>query len=152
MLNKIKKILDKNSIKYALKHHEPVYTSEQAAEVRGDTLEQGAKAIIMKTKKDFVLVVISGKRKINSKKLKKILNSKNLSFADKEKVKEFGLESGSVPPFGSVIGLKTYVDKSLTENEEIAFNAGSLTDSIKMKLKDYLKIENPVIEEFSIIE
>lgn len=149
ILKKIKKLLDKKNIQYKLKHHEPVYTSEQAAKVRGDKLEQGAKAIIMKTKNDFIFAVISGAKKIDSKKLKKIVKSKNLSFVDKEKVKEFGLESGSVPPFGSIIGLQTYVDKSLTENEEIAFNAGSLTDSIKMRLKDYLKVENPIVGDFS---
>ena len=65
------------------------------------------------------------------------------------KVKSLGLRPGSVPPFGSVIGLKTYVDKSLLENEEISFNAGSLTDSIKMRLKDYLSVENPTVEDFS---
>ena len=59
------------------------------------------------------------------------------------------MQPGSVPPFGSVIGLKTYVDRSLLENEEISFNAGSLTNSIKMKLKDYLNVEKPVIEDFS---
>jgi Ala-tRNA(Pro) deacylase len=149
MLEKIKELLDKRNIKYSIKHHEPVYTSEQAAKVRGDNLKQGAKAIIMKTKEDYVLVVISGGRKIDSKKLKKLLSTRNLSFADREKVQELGLESGSVSPFGSVIGLKTYVDKSLLKNKEIAFNAGSLTNSIKMKLKDYLDVEKPIVADFS---
>ena len=149
VFEKIKEILNASGIKYSLKHHEPVYTSEQASRVRGDELKQGAKAIIMSTGESFVLAVLSAERKINSKKLKKILKTKNLSFAGSDKVKSFGLESGSVLPFGRILGLKTYVDKSLLENEEISFNAGSLTDSIKMKLKDYLAIEKPIIADFS---
>ena len=149
VFEKIKRILDEKNIKYALKAHEPVYTSEQAAKARGDSLKQGAKAMIVKTDKDFVLLVLSAEKRIDSKKVKKILNSKNTSFADVEKVKSFGLVPGSVPPFGSVIGLKTYVDKSLLENEEISFNAGSLTNSIKMKLKDDLQVENPIVSDFS---
>lgn len=149
VFDKIKKILDGKGIKYSTKHHESVYTSEQAAAVRGDSLKQGAKAMIVKTDKEFVLAVLSAEKKIDSKKLKKILHSKNTSFADVVKVKSLGLQPGSVPPFGSVIGLKTYVDKSLLENEEISFNAGSLTDSIKMRLKDYLSVENPTVEDFS---
>jgi len=149
VFEKIKELLNSSGAEYSLKHHEPVYTSEQASRVRGDKLKQGAKAIIINTDNGFVLVVLSAERKINSKKLKKILKSKSLSFASHDKVKSFGLESGSVPPFGSFLGLKTYVDKSLLENEEISFNAGSLTDSIKMKLKDYLDIEKPVIADFS---
>lgn len=149
IFEKIKDVLDQANLEYSVKHHEPVYTSEQAAEIRGDKLKQGAKAIIMKASENFVLIVISAERKINSKKLKKILKSKDLSFARSDKLRDLGLESGSVPPFGSVLGLKTYVDKSLLKNEEISFNAGSLTDSMKMKLKDYLKIEKPFVEDFS---
>ncbi len=149
VFEKIKRILDEGNVKYSVKRHDPTYTSEQAAAARGDSLKQGAKAMIVKADKEFVLMVLSAEKKIDSKKLKKVLKSKNTSFADVEKVKSFNLVPGAVPPFGSVIGLKTYVDKSLLENEDISFNAGSLTNSIKMKLKDYLKIENPIIEDFS---
>ena len=149
IFEKIKEFLNQSEIKYSVKHHEPVYTSEQAAKIRGDELKQGAKAIIMEADRNFVLIVLSADRKINSKKLKKILNSKKLSFASPEKLKSFNLEPGDVPPFGSILGLETYVDKSLLENEDISFNAGSLTDSIKMKLKDYIKIEKPFIQDFS---
>jgi Ala-tRNA(Pro) deacylase len=149
VFEKIKKILDEKKLKYSVKVHEPVYTSKQAAKVRGDKLKQGAKAIIMKTAKGFVLVVLSAERKIDSKKLRKVLDSKKISFANLEELKIFALVPGSVPPFGSVLGLKTYVDKSLLENKEISFNAGSLTNSIMLNLKDYLAVENPIIEDFS---
>lgn len=149
VFEKVKRILNEKNIKYTLKSHEATYTSEQAAKARGDSLKQGAKAMIVKTDKDFVLLVLSAEKRIDSKKVKKMLNSKNLSFADINKLKEFGLVPGAVPPLGSILGLKTYVDKSLLENEEISFNAGSLTNSIKMKLKDYLNVENPAIEDFS---
>ena len=149
VFEKIKKILDANKVKYSVKHHEPVYTSEQAAKARGDNIKQGAKAIIMKTDKEFVLLVLSAEKRIDSKKVKVLLGSKSVSFADVDKVKSLGLQPGSVPPFGSVLGLKTYVDRSLLENKEISFNAGSLTDSITLSLKDYLDIENPIISDFS---
>src|SRR3989304_1738499 len=102
IFEKIKSILDEKKIKYKSKYHEPVYTSEQAAMARGDNLKQGAKAIIMKVDKDFVLLVLSAEKRIDSKKLKKMLNSKRLSFADLNEVKSFDLVPGSVPPFGSV--------------------------------------------------
>jgi len=146
---KIKELLDKNNIQYSVKHHEPLFTSEQAAKVRGDSLKQGAKSIVMKSKDKYFLIVISAAKKINSKKLKKILNVKSLSFISEEELEKItGLKTGAIPPFGSILNLKTYVDKSLLENKEIAFNAGSRTDSIKMKLKDYLEIEKPIIADF----
>src|SRR3989338_7497626 len=141
IFEKIKKILDERGLEYSVKTHEPVYTSEQAAKVRGQSLKQGAKAIILRTDDNFVLAVLSAEKKIDSKKLRRILGSKKISFADVEKLKTYGLQPGSVPPFGSILGLKTYVDKSLLENNEISFNAGSLTNSITLRLRDYLNVE-----------
>jgi len=149
IFERIKRILDEDGLKYSVKTHEPVYTSEQAAKVRGQSLKQGAKAIILRTDDNFVLAVLSAEKKIDSKKLRRILGSKKISFADVEKLKTYGLQPGSVPPFGSILGLKTYVDKSLLENNEISFNAGSLTNSITLRLRDYLNVENPIIEDFS---
>ena len=48
-----------------------------------------------------------------------------------------GCESGGVPPFGNVFNLPLYIDHSLLENEFMAFNAGSLTDSMRIATKDY---------------
>jgi Ala-tRNA(Pro) deacylase len=105
IFEKIKKILDEKGLKYSLKHHEPVYTSQQASEVRGDPLKQGAKAMIIRTEKGFFLAVLSSAKKIDSKKLKKVLRVKSTTFASVEEVKSFKLVPGSVPPFGSVLGL-----------------------------------------------
>ena len=149
VLEKIKKLLDENKVEYKTKHHEPTRTSEESAKARGDNIKQGAKAIIINADDEFVLAVLSAERKIDSKKLRKILEAKKTSFADSDFLKSLNLEQGNVPPFGSVIGLKTYADKSLLENKEISFNAGSLTDSISMRLEDYLAVEKPTVAEFS---
>jgi prolyl-tRNA editing enzyme YbaK/EbsC (Cys-tRNA(Pro) deacylase) len=61
-----------------------------------------------------------------------------------------GLVSGSVPPFGTpVLDLPLYVDRSILENEKIAFNAGSLTDSMIMSMKDYVRIAAFEVFDFS---
>ena len=60
-----------------------------------------------------------------------------------------GCVKGSVPPFGSVLGLKTYCDPKLAENELIHFNAGSLTDSVTMPYADYARIENPTFVDIT---
>ncbi len=64
-----------------------------------------------------------------------------------------GLEPGSVPPFGKpLIDLELFVDNSILKNEKIAFNAGSLTDSIVMRREDYINLSNPGIFDFSVQE
>lgn len=54
------------------------------------------------------------------------------------------LVSGSVPPFGKpILDFELFVDNSICENKVICFNAGSLEDSVKMKVEDYLKVAKP---------
>jgi len=138
------KTLKANSVKFEELEHEPVFTSEQAARVRGLSLDSGAKSLLLKADNDFILVVLPGSRKINSKKLKTKLAVKNLRFAAPEDVKlQMHCEIGACYPLGSIAKLVTYVDKSLFDQTSISFNPGVHTKSIKMSLKDYLNIENP---------
>ena len=85
--NQLKELLVTNNIKFNLMTHEPAKTSEESAKIRNTTLESGAKALVLKTDKEFVLLVISAALKFNSKQAKKILKTKNLSFADLEQVR-----------------------------------------------------------------
>ncbi|MBS3116348.1 hypothetical protein J4421_02005 [Candidatus Woesearchaeota archaeon] len=150
--DKIIELLDKNNILYSIKNHPPTRTSEEAALHRGEPLKIGAKALIIKGKDQFYLTVIPADRKLDTKKLKKILQSKSLRFATEEELKELtDLVPGSVPPFGNLLNLPMLVDKTLLEEEYMAFNAGSLTTSIKMKVKDYVRLLSPQFAEFSFL-
>ncbi|MFC1722869.1 YbaK/EbsC family protein [Nanoarchaeota archaeon] len=146
---KIKQLLEEKGIEYEFKEHEAVRTSEEAAAVRGDDLKIGAKALVFKAGDRFVMCVLSAAKKIDSKRLKKILGTKKLRFATPEEVmNKTGCEPGGVPPFGNVFELDVYVDKSLLENEFMAFNAGERTKSLRMKTEDYLQLVRPEVREF----
>ncbi|MBN1502750.1 aspartate--tRNA ligase [Candidatus Woesearchaeota archaeon] len=149
VFNEIRNLLIKDNIKYKEYHHKPVYTSEQAAKIRGTKLEQGAKALIFKTSKGYIMVVISAAKKIDSDKLKKILKVEKLQLANAKEVKKItGLSIGAMPPFGNLFDMKAYVDESLEKQKEIVFNAGSHTNSIKMKYKDWEKVVKPLVRDF----
>lgn len=149
--NKICHFLKDNNIFFKSINHSPTFTSEESAKVRGEDLSIGGKALLMKVDEIFSLFVLSASKKLNSKKLKKSLKSKILRFSTREELFEITkLVPGCVPPFGEpILPLKLYVDKSILENSKIAFNAGSLTDSIVLEMKDYLSIAKPEIMEFS---
>jgi Ala-tRNA(Pro) deacylase len=113
-------------------------------------LESGAKAMIVKLDKDFCMIVISAILKFNNKTAKKLLNTKNLRFVNTDELKSLTkCIPGAVPPFGSLFGLKTYLDKSLIDQgETVSFNAGMRTRSVVMKTNDYIEIEKPEIVNF----
>jgi len=151
-LKLIKELLDRHGIPYEVSEHEPVYTSEQAAKVRGVELKTGVKALVLKTEEGkFVTGLIAADKKTDLKKLAKIVGTKKLRLASPQEVlKITGCEVGSVQPFGNLHGLPTYLDSSILENDMVNFNAGLHTVSIQMKAKDLIKAIRPIIEKFSI--
>ena len=147
---KIITFLEKNKISYQQKEHPPTYTSEQSATYRNEPLKIGAKALILKTDTEFIMCVISAAKKLDSKKVKEKVKSKKLRFATIEEVKKITFcVPGAIPPFGNIFNINTLVDKSIEENEDIAFNAGSLTNSIKIKSAEYRRALKPVIVDIS---
>jgi Ala-tRNA(Pro) deacylase len=137
--------------------HEHVHRSEDAAKIRGNKIEQAAKAIILKIRHkkskeyEFIQCVISGHRKIDLKKLKVLLNLDNASLASPEEVLEkTNCTVGSVPPFGIIFGLRMFIENSVTEQEFIFFSAGTHNDSIKMRSADYLNVLNVETSDFCL--
>jgi Ala-tRNA(Pro) deacylase len=82
---------------------------------------------------------------LNSRAIKDHFDVRRTRFATREELLQLtSCVPGSVPPFGEpILPLELYLDSSIIENEKIAFNAGSLTDSIIMMVKDYLRLANP---------
>ena len=150
-LRSIMELLDRRKILYTVSEHEPVYTSEQAAKVRRVELKTGVKALVLRTKEGaFVMGLVAADRRIDLKKLAKVVGTKSLGLASpKEVLKTTGCEVGAVHPFGNLHGLPTYMDASVLENGSVNFNAGLHTVSVQMKAKDLVKAIGPVIEEFS---
>jgi prolyl-tRNA editing enzyme YbaK/EbsC (Cys-tRNA(Pro) deacylase) len=151
MFEKIKEWLTSQSIEYKEVRHKPTRTSDEAAKARGIDLSTGGKAIVLKIDDTFILCVLSAAKKLDSGALKKYFRAKKLRFANRDELLELtGLVPGSVPPFSKpLIDLELFVDNSIVKNELIAFNAGSLTDSIIMSVQDYLKVSNPTVIDFS---
>ena len=152
VFNKICLFLNEKNITYKSVQHEATFTSEESAKARGEDLSIGGKAILMKVDSEFKLYVLSAAKKINSKQIKEFHKAKNIRFANKEELLDLtGLVPGSVPPFGKpILPFDLIVDDSIFKNEKIAFNAGSLTNSIVMSVNDYFKVAEPIRFNFSL--
>lgn len=130
--------------------HDPVYTSEEAAAIRGTTLSSGAKALVCKADDRFVMIVLPADRKLASKLVRKSAGIKSLRFATKEEVLELtGLTPGSIPPFGSLFDLPTWCDAGLVDQPRINFNAGDHAISISLALTEYQRVEQPRLGQFA---
>lgn len=150
---KIAELLAKCDAWHETFEHEPVRTSEQAAQIRhGYTLHQGAKAILARIKvnesdKFFVMLVFPGDMQFDKSKVKKYFHARDIRFATEAEVAELtnGILPGGVPPFGNLFGLRVIADPHLFENDKIIFNAGDRRFSVAMTAEDYKRIVSPEI-------
>jgi nondiscriminating aspartyl-tRNA synthetase len=149
--NEIVRLLKRNEMEYNHKKHEPTPTSEDSARVRGTKPEEGIKAIILKGKssKENYQFNVPSHMKLDIKKVKQIVGEA-CEFEDPEIIKKrYGIVIGGVPPFGNLLGIKTYFDKRIAEEKTAAFNCGMQEESIVMKSEDLIKIVGPKIEDFA---
>ena len=151
-VEKIETLLKEKGCEYKKFEHEPVRTSEEAQAVRPEyTLEQGAKALIVRVKKgkekSFAQIVVPGDKKFDSKKVRDAIGANDIRFASEDEVIAItnGVKPGGVPPFGILWDLPVFCEKTLFDNEEIIFNAGDRSVSIAITANDYLKAVEPEI-------
>jgi Ala-tRNA(Pro) deacylase len=150
VFDRVESLLKQHGVAFQVLRHEPVYTSEEAARVRGTPLASGAKALIVKGEEGFVMFVVPADRKLDSRAVRRAKNWRKLRFATREEVQALtGLTPGSIPPFGSLFGLPTLCDERLGENETINFNAGDHSISVSMRYAGYLAVEKPELGTFA---
>ena len=144
VFDRLSGFLQGKGVEFSVLQHAPVFTSEEAAAVRGTSLASGAKALICKADERFVLIVLPADRRLASKQVRKEAGLKSLRFASREEVEQLtGLAPGSIPPFGSLFNLPTWCDSRLSEEPRINFNAGDHAISISMSYEDFLRAEAP---------
>jgi Ala-tRNA(Pro) deacylase len=150
VFERIEHLLQQHGAEYRVLRHEPVYTSEEAARIRGTPLASGAKALICKGDETFVLFVLPADRKLDSGAARRAHGWRKLRFASREEVLSLtGLTAGSIPPFGSLFGLPTLCDRRLGDNETINFNAGDHAISVSLRYSDYVQAERPQLGLFA---
>ena len=142
MDKKLKTFLDKNKIKYSLSEHKKVYTAFNEAETQHLKGKEVAKTVLVKT-----IVVVPAIKHVDFGKVKKALKAKKVSMAKESDItKVLKTKIGLIHTFG--YDLPVLVDNSLLKQKELVMSAGSYTESLEMKPKDFLKVVEAVKGSF----
>lgn len=158
LYSNIKTALDEKKVEYKELRHEAVFTSEEAAKVRGNDISEGAKALIFisrkinQQEKKFIQIIIQGNKRVDKEKFKSRFGFEMLKMASSEDVKKVsGVKPGAVPPFGNFFAkpIPVYVEAGIIRTNEIEFNAGDHKISIRMKTGDWVKIVKPTLGKFA---
>jgi Ala-tRNA(Pro) deacylase len=150
-LTKIKEFLDEHKIKYTIIKHSSAYTAQEIAASAHISGKELAKTVMIKFDGKMAMAVLPASYKISFDDLKEVLGVEKVRLAyEQEFMDKFpDCEVGAMPPFGNLYGMDVYVAESLTDDEEIAFNACSHTELIRMKYDDFEKLAKPKRLKFS---
>ena len=149
---KLKAFLDENKIKYVSIQHSSAYTAQEIAAIAHIPGKDLAKTVIIKIDGKMAMAVLPASYKVSFDHMKDTLGVNEVRLAyEQEFMDKFpDCEVGAMPPFGNIYEIDVYVAESLAEDEEIAFNACSHTELIKMKFSDFEKLVKPKRIKFSV--
>jgi Ala-tRNA(Pro) deacylase len=148
---KFKKFLDEEGVKYVSIVHSPAYTAQEVAASAHITGRELAKTVIVELDRQIAMAVLPANRKIVLQDLREVTGSDQVKFVSEDKFKELfpDCEIGAMPPFGNLYGMEVYVAESLTHNDQIAFNAGSHTEVMKLAFHDFERLVQPKVMSFT---
>jgi Ala-tRNA(Pro) deacylase len=149
--SRLKSFLDREGVQYTIVPHATAYTATQTAQAAHVPGREFAKAVMVKIDHRMAMAVLPASEKLDLAQLRHAANAKHVYLAPEDEFDNWfpGCEPGAMPPFGNLYGMEVYVSRTLAADEEIAFNAGSHAEAMKIKYRDYERVVQPVVARLS---
>lgn len=150
-VKQLKEFLDQNHVKYVTIVHSQAYTAQEVAASAHIPGRAMAKVVVVDLDGKLAMAVLPANRKVVLQDLRELTGSDQVRFASEEQFKQRfpDCEIGAMPPFGNLYGMEVYAAESLAENDEIAFNAGSHTEVVKMRYEYFEHLVHPMVVAFT---
>jgi Ala-tRNA(Pro) deacylase len=150
-VKKLKQFLDSENVRYVSIVHSPAFTAQEVAASAHVTGKEMAKTVIVELDGQMAMVVLPADRKIVIQDLRDVTGHDKVKFASEDQFKQRfpDCETGAMPPFGNLYGMEVFVAESLTYRPDIAFNAGSHTEVIRMHYHDFERLVQPKVLSFT---
>lgn len=146
-LTRLKDFLDTRHIKYVVISHSLAYTAQGIAALTHIPGRELAKTVVVKLDGAFAMAVVPASSRIDVALLKAATKAKSVEIATEDEFKDRfpDCETGAMPPFGNLYGMSVFVDEVLAHDKEIAFNAGTHRELVRMSWEDYEKLVKPTV-------
>lgn len=150
ILKELETYLDENKIMYQAIPHDVAYTAQKTAQLEHVPGHGMAKVVMVKKEGRSLMTVVPADFRVDFVRLRKLMGSPVELESEKEFTDLFpGCEPGAEPPFGNLFNVEVWVDTTLTENEEIIFNAGDHRETIRMRYEDFARLVKPRVATFA---
>ena len=146
-IHRLKQFLDEHDIKYVVISHSVAYTAQGIAALAHIKGRELAKTVIVKLDGKFAMAVVPASRQVDLGRLKASTLAKHLEVASEMEFKSKfpDCETGAMPPFGNLYDMPVFADQKLAEDQEIAFNAGSHRELVRLAWADYENLVHPLV-------
>lgn len=146
-ITKLRQLLDHEGVRYVSIRHSPAYTADAIAASAHIPTDQMAKTVMLHIDGRLAMAVLPATEQLDLDTVREYLQASRVTLAPEREFRVWfpDCEIGAMPPFGNLYGLNLYATESLTEQERIAFNAGTHGECIEMDLWDYLRLARPTI-------
>jgi Ala-tRNA(Pro) deacylase len=150
-IQKLREFLDAQGVKYVTVRHSPAFTAQEVAASAHISGYEVAKTVMVKVDGRMAMAVLPAPLHVDLRHLKEITGAAKVELASESDFKALfpECELGAMPPFGKLYEMDTFVSDRLTEDEYIAFNAGTHTELIRMRFRDFERLAQPKILAFS---
>jgi Ala-tRNA(Pro) deacylase len=145
ILPKLQEFLDRNGVRYTHTVHPLAYTAREVAHAEHLPPQEVAKVVVVVADGEYRMAVLPASRLIDFPEVRAVLDSPGARLATEEELGRVfpDCEVGAMPPFGNLYGMPVFVDSRLAGHAEIAFNAGTHTDAVRMPYKEFERLAQP---------
>ncbi|MDP1830965.1 MAG: YbaK/EbsC family protein [Geothrix sp.] len=142
---KVKEFLNTNGVPHQIIPHPVAFTATSVAGAAHIPGKEMAKTVVVDLDGQHVLAVVPATRKVDLERLRQATGALTAELADERAfLADFPeCEPGAMPPFGNLYGLRVFVEPHLAADPEIAFNAGTHTEVIRMAYQDFERLVHP---------
>jgi Ala-tRNA(Pro) deacylase len=146
-LDALRSFLDSNAVKYVTVKHSPAYTAQELAALSHVPGKDWAKTVMVKLDGKMAMAVVPASGRVIFDLLREASSAKEAELATEREFTDLcpGCEVGAMPPFGNLFGMAVYVDEALAEDAEIAFNAGTHTEMMRLPFSDFARLVKPKV-------
>jgi len=150
-VKKLKEYLDSNKIKYETMGHSQVFTAQEIAASAHIPGKEMAKTVVVRIDGKMAMAVLPASYRVDFELLKEAAGASSVELASEEEFEDLfpDCKIGAMPPFGNLYGMDVFVAASLADDEDIAFNAGSHSELIRLSYKDFERLVAPKVVKFS---
>jgi Ala-tRNA(Pro) deacylase len=140
-----------HGVPFQLQHHPLAYTAQEVAAAEHVPGKIVAKVVMVEADGRSAMLALPANRRVDLAQAARLLGAGDVRLAaEAEFAATFpDCEVGAMPPFGNLYGVPVYVDQTLAEDEEIVVNAGTHTDTIRLRYADFARLVQPTVGAFT---